>query len=175
MCIVLILENLTIMNPSYSGQIESALVSCKLGVQLGKNRILESLEHLSTRVRLRKIMISLKKFLIKYIYIFQAIIGVNGKDFDKKLVEKVTQQLPENINSSLLSFSSCYNIEEKHFFEEMRQSSVHKVAEVANQGLKLIRSRQQFWSETSLLQLSIPKHNRIIYTYFLSFLYRQQF
>ena len=108
--------------------------------------LLESLEDLSTRVRFRKTIISLDNYSLT---IFKAIIDVNGKDFDKKLVERVTQQLPER-NSSFHSFSSCYNLKEEQFFENMSQSSVPKVAEVAKQGLKLIRSRQQFWSETSL-------------------------
>ena len=46
------------MNLSYkSGQIENALVACKFGALLGQNKILESLEDLSTMVRFRKIYI----------------------------------------------------------------------------------------------------------------------
>ena len=133
------------INLSYkSGQIEKALVSCKLGVLLGQNRLLESLEDLSTRVRFGNTSVRHLNSSI-----FKAIVDVNSKDFDKKLVERVIQQLPER-NSSLHSFSSCYNLKEEQFFDDICQSTVPKVAEVAQQGLKLIRSSQQFWSETSL-------------------------
>ena len=66
------------------------------------------------------------------------------KDFDKKIVEKVIEQLSDQRNSSLHSYSSCYNIEDEKFFEDLCQSSNPQVAEVANQGLQLIRSNQLF-------------------------------